>query len=59
MVGLVAQGSQAMGELTDQLRGTRKLKDHPHHKAQDLTDAVIDDIAAIITLRKKIQNKKG
>lgn len=51
---LTANTESNIEELSDQLSGNRKLKDHPHHKPKDLTDEAISGIKAIIKLRREI-----
>ncbi|MFH1863858.1 MAG: hypothetical protein ABIJ85_03050, partial [bacterium] len=52
---IVATTQHFMGELTDQLSGEKKLKDHPHHTPKDLTDAVIEGMLTITKLRREIE----
>lgn len=55
MEGIIATTQHFMGELTDQLSGERKLKDHPHHSPKDLTDTVIEGMLTITKLRREIE----
>jgi hypothetical protein len=57
MACLVAVTQHHMGELSDLLSGMRKLRDHKHHSPKDLTDAVIDGVEAIVTLRREIERQ--
>lgn len=52
------QGSLVMEELADQMGGRRNPKKHQHHSPKDLTEAVIENIVAILEVRRQIDNEK-
>ena len=58
MEALVPQGSLVMEELADQMGGRRNPKKHQHHSPKDLTEAVIENIVAILEVRRQIDNEK-
>jgi hypothetical protein len=55
MEGTIAVTQQSMGELTDQLSGARKLKNHQHHPPKNLADTVIAGIETILKIRREIE----